>query len=221
MFMVIDLAREARHLQKTTVFSIKQNTDSKLFRNKDDRKEFVSIVKRNKEKFDYDIYGYCLLDDDEFWLILNTKGRSISSIMKGITISYALYRDDIPNLFTERYKSEPIYSVQRLEAVLNELKSDKRYESCHYCFYHPTLNRPLSFISNVHKNVEIKQVHPTNLTDAEAKELLDQFVGELNLNLEERNKMIRSIYSKYNVTQKQLGDYFNLSNSTISKILSA
>ena len=33
--------------------------------------------------------------------------------------------------------------------------------------------------------------------------------------------MIRSIYSKYNVTQKQLGDYFNLSNSTISKILSA
>ena len=55
-----------RHLQKTTVFSIKQNTDSKLFRNKDDRKEFVSIVKRNKEKFGYDIYGYCLLDDDEF-----------------------------------------------------------------------------------------------------------------------------------------------------------
>lgn len=216
------MARQARKTQKTTVFSIKQNTINPIFRNREDREKFVSIIESNKKVYGFDIYAYCLLDDHDFWIILNAKNRSISSIMQSITISYALYRDDVNNLFIERYHSKPIYSKEELEKEINELKSDKRYETCNYCFYDQKQNLPLDFISILEDNLEIEQKHYKPLNDQNFIKLIDQYISddeEICKNVSNRNDFIRKIYASYNVTQRQLAEYFDISTSSISKIL--
>ena len=207
------MARKARKELQSSIFSIRQVTDVSIFRDKKDREAFVEILEKSKDKFDFDIYGYCLLDANEFWIILNAKNRSISTIMQSISISYARYRNDVKNLFTRRYKSDPLYSVEAIEKELNELKSDERYKKCSYCFYNPVLNQPYSFISKITPDVKMNRGRLNPLSMDEFEKVVNQYEGT-------RNDIIREVYANYNVTQKQLGDYFEINKSTVSKILS-
>lgn len=214
------MARQARSKQQSSLFSIKQKTSQKLFRDRHDRQEFVSILKNAKAVYGLDIYAYCLLDDDEFWIILNAKHRSIASIMQSITIQYALYRKDVEKLFSNRYHSKPLFTVADLEAEITELKSDPRYTSCSYCFYSTVKNTPLPFISLTNEPVNIAPIHLTKLSDDSflnivAEKVTKEIMGDVSL----RNALIQDIYASYNVTQKQLADYFDLSCSAISKII--
>lgn len=219
------MARQARSLQKTSVFSVKQKTDEIMFRDRADRQVFVDLLESTKEKFGIDIFGYCLLEEDEFWILINVKERQISAIMQSLTICYALYRDDIKQLFTRRYKSKAIYNVEELKGELDNLISDPRYQTCRYCFYHPIENVPLPFISLVTDDINIIKEHSKGLNDQEVIEVIEDYVIEyfddLEVldDLESRNKIICHLYAEFNLTQKQLGTYFNLSNSSISKIL--
>lgn len=215
--MVIKMARQARETQKSTVFSIKQTTSQNIFRDKKDREAFVSILKATKDILGYDIYAYCLLDDNEFWLILNAKNHNIAKIMQSITIRYALYREDVSNLFESRYKSKPISSYENLEEEVSKLKSDQRYESCAFCFYHPLEDKPLEFISLLDEPILIDLKHQKRLDDKKVEAILKSKSWE---NVNERNDIIRDAYANYNISQRQLATYFNLSNSSISKILS-
>ena len=214
------MARQARQTQNSSVFSIKQKTNQVLFRDKKDRKEFVSIMKSSKAMYGFDIYAYCLLDEDEFWLILNAKNRSIASIMQSITISYALYRRDAEHLFSNRYNSKPIYNIEELDDEIEMLKSDSRYQSCSYCFYNPTKNIPLPFISLLDEPIEIAQKHQKRLSDDAFVKVVSQSLKTKDVEkVSDRNLFIKEIYANYNVTQRQLADYFELSISAISKIL--
>ena len=214
------MARQARQTQNSSVFSIKQKTNQVLFRDKEDRKEFVSIMKSSKAMYGFDIYAYCLLDEDEFWLILNAKNRSIASIMQSITISYALYRSDVDQLFSNRYNSKPIYNIEELDDEIEMLKSDSRYQSCSYCFYNPTKNIPLPFISLLDEPIEIEQKHQKRLSDDAFVKVVKKSLKTQNVEtVSDRNLFIKEIYANYNVTQRQLADYFELSISAISKIL--
>lgn len=214
------MARQARQTQNSSVFSIKQKTNQVLFRDKEDRKEFVSIMKSSKAMYGFDIYAYCLLDEDEFWLILNAKNRSIASIMQSITISYALYRRDAEHLFSNRYNSKPIYNIEELDDEIEMLKSDSRYQSCSYCFYNPTKNIPLPFISLLDEPIEIAQKHQKRLSDDAFVKVVSQSLKTKDVEkVSDRNLFIKEIYANYNVTQRQLADYFELSISAISKIL--
>ncbi len=211
------MARQARETQASSVFSIKQTTTQNIFRDKKDREEFVSILKATKDILGYDLYAYCLLDDNEFWLILNAKNQNIAKIMQSITIRYALYRKDVENLFASRYKSEPITSIDNLEKEVTRLKSDKRYETCAYCFYHPLEDKPFEFISLLDEPIQINLEHQKRLDDQKVEQILKKKAWK---NVSERNDLIRYAYANYNVSQRQLADYFDLSNSSISKILS-
>lgn len=206
------MARIARQDLNSSVFSIKQNTDKDIFRHKEDREMFVSILKESKEKFDFDIYGYCLLDSNAFWLVINTKQRNISSIMQSITISYARYREDEKNIFTRRYKSYPLYDVDDVELTMNDLKQDPRYKDCPFCFYNPVINKPWPFISGVHTDIVFYEGDNRKLSDLELEELILASEGS-------RNDIIRTIYQNYNVTQSQLAKCYGLTKSSISKIV--
>jgi REP element-mobilizing transposase RayT len=206
------MARIARQDLNSSVFSIKQNTDKRIFRNKNDREMFVDILKDTKEKYDFDIYGYCLLDDNAFWLVINSKQRNISAIMQSITISYARYRDDEKGLFIRRYKSEPLYSVKDVELTMEHLKRDVRYKDCPYCFYNPILNQPWPFIAKVDSNIEFLDGNRRGLSYRELEAIILNREGN-------RNDIIRFVYQNYNVTQKQLADFYGLTKSSISKIL--
>lgn len=214
------MARQARSKQKSSVFSIKQKTHQDLFRDKEDRQQFVNILQSAKEVYGLDIYAYCLLDANEFWLIINAKHRNISAIMQSITIQYALYRDDVEKLFSTRYHSIPIHSVERLEQEVVELKSDSRYANCAYCFYSPIDMMPYPFISELDDKIEIQTKHLGKLSDYDFVRVVDKEVIKIEKeNVQERNQLIQQIYANHNVTQKQIADYFDISSSAVSKIL--
>src|SRR5690554_4372168 len=220
------MARQPRKKQKTTVFSIKQSAEVPIFRDKSDRSVFVDILESSKDKFGFDLYGYCLLDDDSFWLIINTKSRSIASIMQSISISYALYRDDVKQLFKRRYKSEPIYDIDALNETMEILMSDSRYETCVYCFYDPIQNTPYPFITDVSDDLKIEQKYPKKTDMDTLSQYIESHVQEVygsldilsDLNI--RNDVIKHVYAYLNVTQTQISKYFEISNSLVSKILS-
>ena len=220
------MARQPRKTQKTTVFSIKQSAEVPIFRDKSDRSVFVDILESSKEKFGFDLYGYCLLDEDSFWLIINTKNRSIASIMQSISISYALYRDDVKQLFKRRYKSEPIYDIDALNETMEILMSDSRYETCVYCFYDPIQNAPYPFITDVSDHLKIEKKYPKKTDMDTLSQYIESHVQEVygsldilsDLNI--RNDVIKHVYTYLNVTQTQISEYFEISNSLVSKILS-
>lgn len=220
------MARQPRKTQKTTVFSIKQSAEVPIFRDKSDRSVFVDILESSKEKCGFDLYGYCLLDEDSFWLIINAKNRSIASIMQSISISYALYRDDVKQLFKRRYKSEPIYDTDALNETMETLMSDPRYETCVYCFYDPIQNTPYPFITDVSDDLKIEQKYSEKIDMDTLSQYIESHVQEVYGSLDIlsdvniRNDVIKHVYTYLNVTQTQISKYFEISNSLVSKILS-
>lgn len=219
------MARQARNTQKSSLFSIKQQSDIAIFKDKKDRGVFIEILQQAKKKFGFDVFGYCLLDDDAFWIVINTKTRSVASIMQSISISYSLYRSDVENLFLRRYKSEAIYDLETLNNIMQTMMSDPRYETCEYCFYDIDTNQPFEFIAPIHQDIEIQKKYPKK-TDTETMiRFIEDYVGvhynTLSVldDLEIRNDIIKHVYACLNITQTQLSQYFKISNSAISKIL--
>ncbi len=62
------------------------------FRDKMDYQRYLEILKRYKEKYQFKVYHYVLMDN-HVHLILepHEAGGSLSEIMKGINLSYAQY----------------------------------------------------------------------------------------------------------------------------------
>lgn len=216
------MARQARSVQKTSLFSVSQESDCDIFRNREDRDAFVAILEKAKLKFGFDIYAYCLLDCDRFWIIMDAKKRNIASIMQSICISYSLYRNHEDNLFKARYFSKPLYDKEGLQEEIESLKSDKRYRNCAYCFYHSLKQEPLPFISVVNEKIVVESQHAQGLEDEEVKYLIDSMLKTSSFDskdLSQRNAVIKILYAQHNLTQKQLAQYFGLSVSSVSKII--
>ena len=215
------MARQARSVQKTSLFSIRQQTDTDIFRNQKDREMFVEIIQKAKVKFGFDLYGYCLLDNNAFWLIIDVKKRSLATIMQSICISYALYREDETKLFKNRYLSKPLYDFSELEDELQNLQSDRRYKQNSFCYFDPKTNQPHAFIAMFNPHMSVEKIHATHFDNDGAYQKIQKLSDSNFDSIEQRNNKIKELYANYNFTQKQLADYFKLSVSSVSKILSA
>ena len=213
------MARQPRQQQETSLFSIKQQSKQVLFQDKQDKLVVRDILEKSKHKYGFDIYAFCLLDDDAFWIILDAKKRSISRIMQSICISYSLYKEEDHQLFHTRYQSKPLYSSQQLKNELDSLKEDKRYEMGSYCYINPMTLKPFEFVSDVKDSIEVQTSFAKRLSDQQALDVFEKYGANLVVELEERNELIRKLYAKYNVSQKQLANYFGVSSSMISKIV--
>ena len=73
--------------------------------------KFLEILKETKEKYKYDIYSYCLMNN-HVHLIIYDKEEQLSKIMQSIEISYSFYfnkkYDRVGHLFQNRYLSKNI-----------------------------------------------------------------------------------------------------------------
>jgi len=87
------------------------NERKNLFNCDDDKTRFLDTLKKMKEKYNFTIYAYCLMDN-HIHLIINDNGNDISKIIKSINISYAYYFNKMyqrcGHLFQDRFKSELI-----------------------------------------------------------------------------------------------------------------
>lgn len=119
---MIFLPRIARIYSEVKVYHVtvrgidKQN----IFFDEYDKCKFISILKETKEKYNYEIYAYCLMDN-HVHLVIYDKEQKISKIMQSIEVSYAFYfnmkYDRTGHLFQDRFFSKKVEDREYLKMV--------------------------------------------------------------------------------------------------------
>jgi hypothetical protein len=220
------MARQARQLDNSTLISITQRSESGLFRNNADRDAMMEILKSTKLKFGFECYAYCLLDDQRFKLILDTKGRNISTIMSSILVAYATYRHVEGKLFKGRYLSKSLHNEKELQEEIDLIhqKTDSIYNS--YCFHNHQTNAPQQFSVSVDTtSIKFGEIDST-LSLEEAQIKLQSWMNakgcspeKLNKDKTLRNQCIAEFRKTTNCSLKTIGLLFDISESSVSKIL--
>ncbi|MBU3191595.1 transposase [Clostridium bowmanii] len=116
------MARKAREKAEDAIFHImcKSISELDLFRDEDDKRKYLLLVKKYKELYNFKVYGYCIMDN-HLHLLIDTNGSDISKVMHGINFSYAIYynkkykRDG--HLFKDRFKSKIVNNKRYLRTV--------------------------------------------------------------------------------------------------------
>ncbi|WP_242661503.1 transposase [Alkaliphilus metalliredigens] len=82
-----------------------------MFEDDEDREKLLQTLIRYKEKCEYSIYAYCLMDN-HIHLLLKEGKEPLEQIMRWISGSYVYWYNKkyerIGNLFQDRFKSEPV-----------------------------------------------------------------------------------------------------------------
>jgi len=123
------MPREARKLSSTKIYHvmIRGNRKQDIFLEDEDRFRFIKVLKKVKQKKEYMLYAYCLMNN-HVHLLIKEKDEQLSQTMKRINVSYVNYFNQkyqqIGHLFQDRYKSEPIESENYLLAVLSYIHNN-------------------------------------------------------------------------------------------------
>ncbi len=88
-----------------------------IFYDEQDRKKFIQELIKTKEKYKYDIYAYCLMNN-HIHLLVNDYENNLCKIMQKIALSYSIYfnkkYERIGHLFQNRYISKPVENIRYL-----------------------------------------------------------------------------------------------------------
>lgn len=92
-----------------------------IFHDDEDRRKYLSVLKKYGEKCGCNIYGYCLMNNHVHLLLREIKDP-IESIMKRIGASYVYWYnnkyDRVGHLFQDRFKSEAVEDENYLLSVI-------------------------------------------------------------------------------------------------------
>ena len=116
------MPRKARVKTDESIYHImcKSISEVNLFKDAEDKKKYLLLVKKYKDLYNFKIYGYCLMDN-HMHLMVDANGADISKVMHGINFSYAMYfnkkykRDG--HLFKDRFKSKIVNSERYLKTL--------------------------------------------------------------------------------------------------------
>ncbi len=213
------MARKARNTLDSNLVLITQASQCDVFRDESDRYHFLSLIEKAQKQYNCDVLAFCCSEDKGFQIVIDTKGSNLSRILQSITISYAMYRKCENRLFEQRYKSYPLHSIDQLKEVAQEIGlKDPKFAGC--CFMkaenHPwlkTVNLDATNFERSHHNIN-------------SKTYLEKWLDEKGISFQDlmddrslRNQAIFELRQNSNCTLKRLSVAFNLSESTISKIL--
>ncbi len=181
-----------------------------IFLSEKDKVKFIEIIKNTKEKYNYEVYVYCLMDN-HVHLVIYDKNEDISKIMQSIEISYAGYFNRkyqrTGNLFQNRFFSKRVEDREYLKNLCryihqNPLKvgiaKTEKYKWSSY-------NKYLKFNKFVDTRL-ILSIFSENIEEAK-----EEFVKFHNVNIEENkqkeiNDMIEyEMYEK--MTDEEVGKY--------------
>ena len=98
----------------------KSITEVDLFKDAEDKKKYLTLIKKYKLIYNFKLYGYCLMDN-HLHLIIDANGADISKVMHGINFSYAMYFNKKykreGHLFRDRFKSIPVGNERYLKTL--------------------------------------------------------------------------------------------------------
>jgi putative transposase len=214
------MPRTARSNQNGSVLLVTQSSTQPMFENNEDRDHFLAILNISKQKFKFDIFAYCLLSDYSFELLVRTPHMNISKIMSSLLITYTNYKKPQGKLFTQRFKSKPIASINDLEKMLESVNKPAQSPYNSYCVYHKLTTSPLSLLTTFDEacfECDVKSV----------AQQLTEFLHEHECTFDDvmANKSLRDecVFNLYQTTMcslKEIGELFlGLDQSTISKIV--
>lgn len=243
------MARKAREkiLYGTYLITQTSGADQTMFRDDQDRTEFLAIIKKVKAKFDFYLYGYCLLEANGYRLLIYDNGSDISKIMKALNIRYAMYAKCEGKLYKDRYKSQLIQDYRGLletaQSVYGKekhcawnqftvfLEDEKRSELLdpipNQETYHPYLTQSKEKGEVCDRNLPLCEHGGTcHRTRAEVEEALRKQAEKRGLSLndlivekEVRNEMILMIRRESTLSLRAIGEIFGLSESAVCKII--
>ena len=213
------MARKARNTLTSNLVLVTQHSSHCIFRDKDDRDQFMRLLEKTQTQYQCNILAFCCAQEDGFQLVLDTQGASISRILQSISIAYAMYRKSDSPLFEQRYKSIALETLESLKDTIQKVGlSNPDYAGC--CFVnekkHPWL-KPLK-LSDAKPVLTKKLMDPENCVK---DWLIQHNVSKEDLlqNKKLRNQAILDLRQNSNCTLKKLAKAFDMSESSISKIL--
>lgn len=231
------MARTARIKDDFGTFLIRQTGagERNLFESEADRYRFMEILKRTQANFNFRLYAYCLLSDNEYLLVLDTNGSDLSKVMKSINISYAMYIKCKGKLFRDRYKSTLINEkdeiLQAIRGLHDRSKETSEWNSfCVYCEKSPLKLDWVTLLSKEdteHAALADDECRDCLHTLEEARLKLSFLARDRGLSVEElltnralRNRMILDFRKGTTLSLKELGILFGgISESSVSKII--
>lgn len=113
------MPRQARKESYTKVYHIilRGNNKQKLFLDNEDYRKMIKEIKRTKEKFQYQLWGYCLMPNHIHLMIFDMNNK-ISKIMQSIEIAYSSYYckkyEKVGHLFQNRFLSKNVETKEYL-----------------------------------------------------------------------------------------------------------
>lgn len=230
------MPRQARIKGENSVYHIIQrgNERKSIFGSDDDKSRFLDTLKKMKEKYNFLIYAYCIMDN-HVHLIINDNGNDISKLIKSINISYAFYYNyankRCGHLFQDRFLSEMViedsYLLQVSKYIHNNpvkakmVRKAMDYEWSSYKIYTGEMedihelvevNKVLVLISTI-KSTAIKEyiklvedaIMEINVTDIK-EEIIEneRNNGEFIGSVKEAEKKIKGILERKNLSLNEV-----------------
>lgn len=97
------------------------NNKDDIFIDDNDRIRYLTLVNRYRDRFDFSLLSYCLMDN-HVHLLIKQGDWSLSDIMKGIQQSYTQYYNakykTIGHVFHQRFKSKPVSDESYLLSLI-------------------------------------------------------------------------------------------------------
>ncbi|MDT8858927.1 transposase [Alkalihalobacillus sp. MEB130] len=107
------MPRKARTKSRSGIYHIMLRGINKqlIFEDDEDKRRFLEVLKRYKERCHFQLYGYCLMNN-HVHLLMREGDEPLSLILKRISSSYVYWYnnkyDRFGHLFQERFKSENV-----------------------------------------------------------------------------------------------------------------
>ena len=101
-----------------------------IFRDILDYEKFLKILKLAKEKYEYQLYAYCLMNN-HVHLLIHVLQNNISNLLQSVGISYALYLNKkyerVGHVFQNRYNSKCVESQSYLLNVIRYIHKNPEH----------------------------------------------------------------------------------------------
>lgn len=117
------MPRQARKKSESGIYHIMLRGINRqvLFEDEEDKEKFLDTIRQYKQKREYKIIGYCLMDN-HVHILIREGNEPIANTMKRIGVSYVYWYNwknkRSGHLFQDRYKSEIVEDEQYLLSVL-------------------------------------------------------------------------------------------------------
>lgn len=157
------MPRKAREKTYDAIFHVmaRSISETNLFKNRDDKKKYLELVKKYQMMYQFRVYGYCLMNT-HVHMIIDANGADISSIMHSINFAYAMYFNFVHkrhgHLFQDRFKSKMVQDenyLMALSAYIHNNPTDiKKYKECPEKYEFSSLSVYLGLRSDPYELVE-------------------------------------------------------------------